>query len=72
MTEYRVCTKCAIHHYENCNTCFGFGVYVETTVDGLIPINAHAAHTKQFRHTPTHCPECLSTSAGLPDARLEI
>jgi len=68
MNDYRICTKCAIHHYENCGTCFGFGVYVKATVDGLIPVNAHAAHTQEFRGETIPCPECGSTTAGLPQA----
>ncbi len=64
-SKYRICTKCAIHHYENCGTCFGFGVYTHTAVDGIIPVNAHAACTQEFSGETRACPECLSTSEGL-------
>ena len=66
MANYRICTKCVIHHYENCGTCFGFGVYAKATEDGLIPVNAHAAHAQEFRGETIPCPECGSTPEGLP------
>ena len=70
MTErnYRICTNCPIHHYENCNTCFGFGVYtVERYPGEYFPVSAGAAHERTFRGPCFPCPECGSTPNGLPD-----
>ncbi len=62
----RVCTDCLIHHYENCGTCFGWGVYVGPTEDGLTPITTLAVHAKEFRRATLPCPECGSGPEGLP------
>ena len=63
----RVCTRCAIHHYENCGTCFGFGLYPGERE--LFPITARWAHgSPPSRPLPEKwipCPECGSTPAGL-------
>lgn len=66
--KYRVCKKCAVHHYENCGTCFGFGVYeLETRPGELSPVIAdEAINTHIFRGTLKPCPECKSTEKGLP------
>ena len=76
--DYRICTNCEIHHYENCHTCFGFGVYQNE--DRLIPITTADAHGQPpiyadyVIHCPylkyaIPCPECGSTLKGLPDGR---
>ncbi len=63
----RVCTTCLIHHYQNCETCFGWGVYVGPfTEDRLIPVSAHNAHTKEFLWATSPCPECGSGPGGMP------
>ena len=62
--EKRVCTKCTIHHYENCHTCFGFGIYKKHPY--LRPISADIAHdtslTKFIKWDK--CPECGSGING--------
>lgn len=61
----RVCTTCAIHHYENCPACFGFGVYSEP--DGFVaPVSAEEAMTGPAPATARACPTCGSTTAGIP------
>ena len=62
-TELRICTACAITHYENCTTCYGFGVYgVELK---SLPVTAIEAHDKKFRGITHTCPECHSDSNGI-------
>ena len=70
--ELRVCTKCKIHHYENCNFCFGFGVYsVEDKPGELFPVAAYEAHGgKGFRGKVQTCPECGSTVNGIPNKEI--
>ena len=53
--EYRICTKCEIHHVENCNTCFGFGLLKHS--GGII--SAHMAHSENPDYII--CPECGGT-----------
>lgn len=65
MKEYRVCTQCPKHHIENCDTCFGFGVY--QGANGLVPVTAAEAHGPEGTPGATPCPECGSTPVGLPD-----
>ena len=60
--EYRVCTKCEIQHIENCETCFGFGVYAGT--DENVPVSAGQALDKNFLHPVLPCQECGSTIKG--------
>jgi len=64
MNKYRICIKCPIDHYENCDTCFGFGVYIIDDV--TYPISASDAHSEEFRHPVWQCPECGSTIKGVP------
>ena len=68
MSNYRICTLCAIHHYENCGSCFGFGVYEgKHKPDGLIPVTANIAiGTKDIHKDILACPECGSTELGMP------
>lgn len=50
MSEYRICKKCAIHHYENCESCFGFGVYkISNTPDLAWPVHADEAMSGKLR-----------------------
>ena len=63
--DYRICTQCQIRHYENCGTCFGFGVRQEKTVDGWIPITAAQAHQDVELPDWYPCPECSSIPAGI-------
>ena len=64
----RICTACRIHHYENCGTCFGFGMYPGR--DGsLVPISAGAAHSGEFPGNWATCPECDSGPAGVPKGK---
>ena len=68
---YRICRKCPIEHYENCETCYGFGVrYVEGKEFATIPISAEETieakgELKEF----SDCPECGSNYLGLPSQR---
>lgn len=66
---YRVCRECGVPHYENCGTCFGFGVYsVDLRAGELFPVSANEAMvTKKYRGVVFPCPECGSTVLGLPD-----
>ena len=68
MKNYRICKKCAIPHFENCGSCFGFGVYSVPDRPGeVFPVAAsEAIETKQFRGVVQVCPECGSTVMGLP------
>lgn len=65
---YRLCTACAIQHYDNCGTCFGFGVYTLPDRPGeVFPVSAvEAMETRMFRGVVQACPECLSTVDGAP------
>ena len=69
MEKYRICKKCAIHHFENCCSCFGFGVYSVPDRPGeVFPVTAgEAIETKAFRGEVKACPECGSTVMGLPN-----
>lgn len=59
----RICTDCTPRHYENCEACYGFGVYA----DGL-PITAAESDNDPPDARP--CPTCHSTTNGVPaDAR---
>lgn len=58
--SYKICTACDIHHYEDCGTCFGFGLHDDDTI-----VRAIDAHNKNYTRT-IPCPECGSTVKGLP------
>lgn len=67
-SKYRVCTKCKVMHYENCETCFGFGLYTTAGMYLAYPLSESKAIdgigtdvTKLFP-----CPECKSTNKGVP------
>lgn len=61
---YRICTACEIHHYENCESCWGFGVYSDTLGD---VVRAIEALEKNFRGKVYPCPECGSDENGVPN-----
>jgi hypothetical protein len=66
---YRICQKCKIEHYENCQTCLGFGVKSELHYGELVPIIAYDA----IHGTVTdwrECPTCHSTIKGIPKTKL--
>lgn len=67
MATYHTCKECEIHHYDNCATCFGFGVYKEPTSDGYIPVTAGDAHSGKFNREWIPCPECGSTPEGISE-----
>lgn len=66
MTDYRICTHCNIHHYENCPTCFGFGLKYAKLHKTLIPIGAGEAEKKAYPKDWQACPDCKSTPRGIP------
>ena len=61
MKEHRICKECEIHHYENCETCFGFGIY--SIQPGDI-VSAHEAIEKEYNRKVLKCPECGSNEKG--------
>jgi hypothetical protein len=60
--QYRICTDCKIPHYENCDTCFGFGLKREIP-NG--PISAAEAMGGEPLPEWIECPECGSTPKGI-------
>jgi hypothetical protein len=68
--KYRICRKCDIHHYENCQSCFGFGVYLSKNGNGIIPVSAGQAIWRDDGRgiigKVRACPECGSTIEGMP------
>ena len=64
MKTFRACHDCEIEHYENCGTCFGFGLR------GNVPISANEAHEAHRKHVSIGgaitCPECGSNALGSP------
>ena len=71
MKEYRICTKCEIHHYENCESYYGFGVYkISSRKDEAFPVTAGEAIEGDLPHgLVLACPECGSTEEGVPANR---
>lgn len=65
----RVCEQgCKVPHYENCETCFGFGVYSQQPGDIVRAYHAQlASYGKQLKSEVHPCPECGSTEKGLPE-----
>jgi len=68
--EYRICTECEIHHYENCPNCLGFGIRAIGLPEGDVPIIAAQAHGIEPLQDWLPCPECGSTPMGVP-AKME-
>lgn len=71
----RLCTyNCSVEHYENCGTCFGFGIKDVAHIDGLIPLSASDASEIRLCGTSPvarikRCPECGSNYNGIPRAK---
>ena len=59
---YTICKTCNPQHYENCRTCFGFGVKLGSRGQN-VPISAGSI--KSITEWQA-CPECKSTPSGLP------
>jgi hypothetical protein len=62
MIELRICTDCPIHHYENCDTCFGFGVYSDIAGD---VVTASEAIDDNLKGEVKKCPRCGSDEKGM-------
>jgi hypothetical protein len=60
MSAHRICTDCEIHHAENCQSCFGFGLWARPNMRETGPITAYEAHEGQRLedYTASVCPEC--------------
>lgn len=67
-SKYRVCSKCKIRHYENCESCWGFGVYSSTPWNAVHAIEAISGNLKG---PVLPCPECRSTEKGVPTQETE-
>ena len=66
MEPLRTCVKCAVHHYENCPDCFGFGVYDSVNGHGQVPVSAfEAMGNDPMPPNARACPTCHSTAAGV-------
>lgn len=70
-SDLRLCTmNCAVPHYENCDTCFGFGVNEAKHCGETVPVSAFRAEEiregKRVKSSVTSCPECGSTVFGIP------
>ena len=63
-----LCTDCTPHHYDNCPTCFGYGVRAQSCDGRPAPVGSAAARDpKDTEWLP--CPTCGSTPAGPPEAK---
>ena len=60
--EFRTCTNCQIHHYENCTKCFGFGLDAATKT----PISSGEAMGDDRLPNWIECFVCKSTPKGVP------
>jgi hypothetical protein len=62
-----LCTKCEVHHYENCPECFGFGYYKNKNNDH-VPIPAGEAEKYRNGKIPKYelrsCSFCNSDIWG--------
>ena len=59
-----ICTSCFVPHVENCNTCFGFGLYLGKDGKTEVPTNASSA-SKWKHQTYIRCKECGGTPFGI-------
>ena len=68
--RYSICTSCKIHHFDNCETCFGYGIKkkIFEIQDENIPVSAYDAECIRsgFILMWDYCPECHSSPYGLP------
>lgn len=75
MSELRLCTVTgctAPKHYENCRSCFGFGVYEDDGKHHATPVSASEATGDSPKlRAAIVCPECGSTAAGAPSGNLD-
>lgn len=69
MTALIVCHACDVAHYDNCPTCFGFGVRPRTVDDRPVPISA-GRYTLTAGSDWLPCPTCKSTPQGLPPVQV--
>ena len=65
-SNLKICYKCPITHFDNCGTCYGFGVHPGKEIMP-IPISAIKAIEKRYPNNWYACPECGSTPEGIPD-----
>jgi hypothetical protein len=66
VNKFRICTKCEIHHYENCPNCFGFGVWSDVLGDAVTAGQSYDyKHNGEILRIPKPCPVCKSTIVGI-------
>jgi hypothetical protein len=59
-----VCKSCHVPHFENCPSCFGFGLYQKE--DGTnYPVSAFDSQQLEFKHKVIPCNYCGSTEKGM-------
>ena len=70
--KYHICKECNISHYDNCQSCFGFGINKES---GTAISAGYAVHKDTYWFSEEEkdrkinvipCPECKSTLKGVP------
>jgi hypothetical protein len=68
-----ICRTCDVPHYDNCPTCWGFGVFPRTFDGSPVPLSANVAcvlrcppHSESEGVDWLPCPTCQSTPAGIP------
>lgn len=62
---FTVCRTCDPPHIDNCETCFGFGVYPRLLAGEPVPIGAARAKDDPPPDA-IPCPTCGSTVKGVP------
>jgi hypothetical protein len=69
--DLHVCTTCDVPHFDNCPTCWGFGVRYYDGPHGSIPISGeNSVRHKALMYIDLDwkaCPTCGSTPRGIPD-----
>ena len=63
----KICTKCSVQHVENCDRCFGFGVYKGKEIEE-VPVAAWEAERVKNMLTVIEwerCPSCGCTPWGI-------
>ena len=61
----RGCRRCDLFHYENCPTCFGFGVYASGSPIAAGTALRIAAESSVADIAASACPSCGSTVTAL-------